>query len=193
MRALTLTVMLGATCAVQAQVHQCTDADGRKHFQDLPCADHQQATTFDTQAGNVTTIDSKASREQTQGALLVREEIREQQVRVTAPAAAETRVTLSEPTSEPAWESPLAYPGVLPYGIFRDRDRDRFRGDRRRPEIPRRVDPRENYRPNTDRSRYTPGQSRGSAVPSTPSVSQVAPRPPPAATPRSGGRNTDER
>lgn len=195
MRPLTLALLvLAAHQAARAEVHKCTDAAGHKHYQDRPCTADQQTTPFDAQGGNFTTIDSAASREQTQGALQTRQDIRQRYIPEPEPRgpAAVTPRPKVEPEPEP--EPQLAYPDVLPYGIFIDRDR--FHGkDPRQPDIRRPVDPRERYRPDTDRSPYTPGSSRGSPVPSTPSISQVAPRPPPpAATGTSpNDRDPDER
>ena len=188
LRPLTLTLLLlAAHQAARAEVHKCTDAAGHKYYQDRPCNADQQIAPFDAQGGNITTIDSAASREQTQGALQTRQDIRQRYIPEPVPRKPEAATPQPAATPEPQ----LAYPGVLPYGIFGERDRFRGHG-RRQPDIRRPVDPRERYRPDTDRSRYTPGSGRGSPVPSTPSISQVAPRPPPAGS-RSGGRHPDER
>lgn len=189
MRVLSLIAMLSATFAAQAQVYQCTDAEGRRLYQDRPCAAGQQTTRFDPLAGNLTTIDSTASREQTQGALLMREEIREQHIGVTTPAAADTRITLSEP----AWEAQPVYPAAFPYPIYRDRHRDRDRGrdrNRRDPDFRGDRGDRDHLRPDTARAR-----AGGGYVPAPLTIRQIAPRPPatsPAGSSRAGvGRDDD--
>lgn len=126
MRALILALSLTVTWAAQAEVYKCTDNNGRKHYQDLPCAGDQRSSAFDPEAGNVTTIDSETSRREAQGALLTRQESRERRVEVTTPASGEPRVSISSPgyDTEPYDDRMQDYP------VYHDGDRRSRRRDR---------------------------------------------------------------
>lgn len=168
-RALIVLVSLIAAGAAQADVYKCTDANGRKHYQDLPCDEDQRRTPYDPQAGNVTTIDSETSRRETLGALVTREETRRQHIEVTTPPGADTQVILTQPGPGPA---PYPYDdGVTAYPVYpyeRGR-RHHGRHDDDRPRVPRRPD---------ETPMIDPPRGSSSYVPRPPTVRQVAPRSP---------------
>lgn len=177
-----------ASAAGQADVmHKCTDADGRKHYQDTPCDADQRAGLFDPLSGNVTTIDSETSRREVQGALVTREQTREQQVRITTPADADTRVILSVPDNAPRYDGVYDDLGGYPvYPVYRDNDRRR-RDDRRE-----RDDRRDRRRPDETPMMDPPRGSGGNYVPRPPTIRDVAPRPPASgSTARSPGVRID--
>jgi hypothetical protein len=165
-RALILAVLLMVTCVARAEIHKCTDKAGHKYYQDRPCDDGHQSAAFDPSAGNVTTIDSETSNRETQGALITREQTRERQVKATAPASAETHITISEPDAYP--ES-----GYGGYPVYIENDRRR-RGDGRR------GDRGERHGGEQTPTQEPPRRAGGNYVPAPPTIQQVAPRAQPA-------------
>ena len=185
MRALIVLALSMSAGIAQAQIHKCTDSSGRKVYQDRPCEDQAQSQPFD--AGYVTTIDSETSRRETQGALIMREQTREQRVEIVTPAGADTRVEMSGPgpVLEPYDDRNVGYPVYLgrDHGhddhdhdhLHRHGDRDRDdRRDRRRPD----------ETPMQDSSR----RAGGNYAPAPPTIQQVAPRSPSSRTAATAGR-----
>lgn len=154
--------------ATYAEVYKCTEPDGRKVYQDLPCKAHQQGATFDPASTNMTTIDSEASRREAQGALVTREASRPQR----APEPEATHDDGYEPYDLPIYPPEPVY---YPYPVYPARDHHHHHHDDR-PHIPQRPDP-------TPMSR--PPRGGGGYVPPPPTIREVAPRPP-ATTARTG-------
>lgn len=175
-------VILAAAWAMpelaHAEVYKCTDADGKKNYQDRPCAEGQQSATYDPAAANLTTIDSEASRREAQGALVTREAGRD------APAA-EPPQAVAEPSYIPV---PVYQPEPVyyPYPVYRERDRDHHHHHHDRPRVPRRPD---------ETPMMEPPRGGGGYVPAPPTIRDVAPRPPAARRDRSSTprRDRDER
>ncbi len=170
-------VILAAAWAMpelaHAEVYKCTDADGKKNYQDRPCAEGQQSATYDPAAANLTTIDSEASRREAQGALVTREAGRDA-------AAAEPPQALAEPNYIPV---PVYQPEPVyyPYPVYRDRDRDHHH-HHDRPRVPRRPD---------ETPMFEPPRGGGGYVPAPPTIRDVAPRPPAAQRDRSSTSRRD--
>jgi hypothetical protein len=158
-----------------AQVYKCTEADGRKVYQDRPCAGAQQSAPYDPGAANVTTIDSEAARREAQEALVTREAGRE---------AREDERDADRRVEYVPYEVPVPVyppePVYYPYPVYRDDHRhprhDRPRGPRRPDETPM----------------IPPARGGGGYVPAPPTVRDVAPRPP-ASSSRGAGSSRDER
>lgn len=159
---------------VQAEVFVCTDADGHRRYQDRACTGDQRSESYDPQAKPLTTLDAETGREQTQGALVLREQIREQQTPkpTPAPAGAPTEVVERYVVPVPVYQSEFLYP---PY---RNRDRDRHRRPDRVPPSRVQEDPRARYRPDTSRERFADSRRGGGYVPSMPTTREISPRPP---------------
>lgn len=153
-----------APAVASAEVYKCTEPDGRKVYQDLPCKAHQQAGTFDPSSTNLTTIDSEASRREAQEALVTREAGRPKR-EVTPPS--------EDGVYEPDYLPELLYPPepvYYPYPVYPDRGHHHHH-HHDRPRVPQRPDP-------TPMSR--PPRGGGGYVPPPPTIREVAPRPPAA-------------
>lgn len=173
-------VILAAAWALpelaHAEVYKCTDADGKKNYQDRPCAEDQQSATYDPAAANLTTIDSEASRREAQGALVTREAGRDaRDTESAAPSRAD-----AEPNFVPVPVYPPE-PVYYPYPVYRDRDHHHHHD---RPRIPRRPD---------ETPMIEPPRGGGGYVPATPTIRDVAPRPPAPSRERSSASRRDER
>jgi len=155
-----------------AEVYKCTDADGKKNYQDRPCPEGQQSATYDPAAANLTTIDSEASRREAQEALVTREAGRDAR---DAQAAAPSRAD-AEPDYVPVYQPEPVY---YPYPVYRDHDHHHDR-----PRVPRRPD---------ETPMIEPPRGGGGYVPAPPTIREVAPRPPAAQRDRSSTSRRDDR
>jgi hypothetical protein len=161
--------------AAHAEIYKCTEPDGRKVYQDHPCDAGQQAARYDASRANVTTIDSEASRREAQEALVTR---------AAGRAADEDDQDDRQPAAyEPDYVPVPVYgpePVYYPYPIYRNYGHDHHR----RPNVPQRPD-------ETPMSR--PRRGGGGYVPESPTIRDVAPRPPASSSSsRSGPRSRDD-
>jgi hypothetical protein len=173
-------VAASAPAAVaHAEIYKCTGPDGRKVYQDHPCDAGQQAAPYDASRANVTTIDSEASRREAQEALVTRAAGRaaDEDDQDDRPSAAYEPDDVPMPVYEP---EPVYYP----YPIYRNygHEHDHHHG---RPHVPQRPD-------ETPMSR--PRRGGGGYVPESPTIRDVAPRPPASSSSsrnRPGSRDDD--
>lgn len=123
-RVLLVLSLWSLACAAQAQIHQCRDASGARHYQDQPCAADQRAVPFDLDAGNFSTFDSAVARREAQGAIATLEQIRERRRLEAQAKAVRAPIPPGEPApgTQPADARAFRDDGVvlLPYPVYRE-------------------------------------------------------------------------